>query len=59
MKTKNTPQIVLDAIAKDFANRPVNAGFTKSNVIMASSISLCIYYVMNEDNTKIVDIQVD
>ena len=59
MKTKNTPQIVLDAIAKDFANRPINAGFTGDNVIMASSSSLCIYYVMNEDNTKIVDIQVD
>lgn len=59
MKTKNIPQIVLDAIAKDFANRSINATYTHDNVIMASTSSLSIYYVMNSDNTQIIDIQVD
>jgi hypothetical protein len=59
MKTQNIPQIVLDAIAKDFKNPYVKAYFTQTNVIMASALSLCIYYVMNQDNTQIIDIQVD
>lgn len=59
MKTNNIPQIVLDAIAKDFANYSPLVRFTKSNVIMASNRSLSIYYIMNQDNTQIVDIQVD
>ena len=59
MKTNNIPQIVLDAIAQDFANRSINANFTHDNVIMASTSSLSIYYVMNADNTQILDVQVD
>jgi len=59
MKTENIPQIVLDAIAKDFANHPINARYTHDNVIEASRSSLSIYYIMNEDNTQIIDIQAD
>jgi len=58
MKTKNIPQIVLDAVAKDFKSfHTVTA--TVANTFMASAGNLSIYYIVNADCSEIIDIQVD
>ena len=59
MKTENFPQIVLMAAVRDFKNLLFRMTWTKSNTIMVWNNRVTLYYIMNSDNTKIVDIQVD
>lgn len=59
METKNTiPQIVADAIAKDFKSI-YSVKQTRATTWMVSAGNLCIYYIVNADCSEIIDIQVD
>ena len=59
MNTDTIPQIVIDAIAKDFANHSPLARFTQINTVMAWNGNLTIYYILNYEQDTIIDIQVD
>jgi hypothetical protein len=59
MTTNTIPQIVLDAMTKDFANRSPLARFTQINTVMAWAGNLTIYYILNYEQDTIIDIQVD
>ena len=60
METKNIiPEIVAEAIAKDFKICKPSVKKTHNNTFMASSGNLCIYYIVNAEQTEILDIQVD
>ena len=60
METKQTPQLVLDYIATNFANKPKpQIKQTLKNTFMLSSGNICIYVILNPEQTQIIDIQVD
>jgi Zn-dependent oligopeptidase len=60
MKTETLyPQIIMDTVIRDFPNRLFSMSWTNKNTVMVWNRNITLYYVMNEDNTAIVDIQVD
>lgn len=59
MTTKNTiPEIVAKAVALDFKSFHTVTK-TRENTYMASAGNLTIYYIVNPEQTEIIDIQVD
>lgn len=64
METKNTnprtiPQIVLDAVAKDYPQGAKITARQHTVFMVESGFHTVSYYIVNADRSEIIDIQVD